>query len=113
MRCWLSPRDDEHYENELADFSRESAVKKSQPARAPTLEDVARSAGLSPMTVSRALNAPHLVRPKTVEKVMQAVRTTGYIPNARRCCAIAPLSAATPFPSLLRTHVSCVACPSA
>lgn len=30
-----------------------------------------------------------------------------------RCCAIAPLSAATPFPSLLRTHVSCVACPSA
>lgn len=34
------------------------------------------------MTVSRALNSPQLVRPKTVEKVMQAVRATGYIPNA-------------------------------
>ena len=34
------------------------------------------------MTVSRALNTPQLVRPKTVEKVMQAVRATGYIPNA-------------------------------
>ncbi len=55
---------------------------KSPKPRAPTLEDVARSAGLSPMTVSRALNTPQLVRPKTVEKVMQAVRATGYIPNA-------------------------------
>ena len=34
------------------------------------------------MTVSRALNTPQLVRPRTVEKVMQAVRATGYIPNA-------------------------------
>lgn len=58
------------------------AVKSSKPSYAPTLEDVARHAGLSPMTVSRALNAPQLVRPKTVEKVMEAVRVTGYIPNA-------------------------------
>lgn len=57
-------------------------VKSPKPSNAPTLEDVARHAGLSPMTVSRALNNPQLVRPKTVEKVMQAVRTTGYIPNA-------------------------------
>jgi len=57
-------------------------VKSKKPTRAPTLEDVARSAGLSPMTVSRALNTPQLVRPKTVEKVMQAVQSTGYIPNA-------------------------------
>nr|WP_225760934.1 LacI family DNA-binding transcriptional regulator [Citrobacter sp. Marseille-Q3906] len=57
-------------------------MKNSRPSRAPTLEDVARTAGLSPMTVSRALNTPQLVRPKTVEKVMLAVRATGYIPNA-------------------------------
>ena len=57
-------------------------MKSKKPTRAPTLEDVARSAGLSPMTVSRALNTPQLVRPKTVEKVMQAVQSTGYIPNA-------------------------------
>ncbi|KAF0667403.1 GntR family transcriptional regulator, partial [Salmonella enterica subsp. enterica serovar Worthington str. BCH-7253] len=63
-------------------FAGASDVKRTKSPRAPTLEDVARSAGLSPMTVSRALNSPQLVRPKTVEKVMQAVRVTGYIPNA-------------------------------
>lgn len=57
-------------------------MKSRKPSRAPTLDDVARSAGLSSMTVSRALNTPQLVRPKTVEKVMQAVQATGYIPNA-------------------------------
>ncbi|MFS2222684.1 LacI family DNA-binding transcriptional regulator [Pantoea sp. B65] len=50
--------------------------------KTPTLDDVARSAGLSSMTVSRALNTPHQVRPATVAKVMEAVKTTGYIPNA-------------------------------
>lgn len=57
-------------------------VKSVKPTRAPTLADVARAAGLSPMTVSRALNTPQLVREKTVEKVKQAVQATGYIPNA-------------------------------
>lgn len=50
--------------------------------RAPTLEDVARAAGLSSMTVSRALNTPQMVRPATLEKVLAAVKATGYIPNA-------------------------------
>ncbi len=39
-------------------------------------------AGLSPITVSRALNNPELVRPETVAKVREAVERTGYIPNA-------------------------------
>lgn len=47
----------------------------------PTLEDVARIAGLSPMTVSRAINKPQVVRPATVAKVMAAIQATGYIPN--------------------------------
>ncbi|SES90300.1 LacI family DNA-binding transcriptional regulator [Kosakonia radicincitans] len=59
-----------------------SKTSRSVPPRAPTLEDVARAAGLSSMTVSRALNTPQLVRPKTVEKVIAAVKATGYIPNA-------------------------------
>ncbi|MGL4430312.1 MAG: LacI family DNA-binding transcriptional regulator [Silvania sp.] len=63
-------------------ITRLTTVKSPKPSNAPTLEDVARHAGLSPMTVSRALNNPQVVRPKTVEKVMQAVRATGYIPNA-------------------------------
>lgn len=49
--------------------------------RSPTLQDVARSAGLSPMTVSRALNTPQLVRAATLARVMEAVQATGYIPN--------------------------------
>ncbi|KML69170.1 LacI family DNA-binding transcriptional regulator [Pectobacterium peruviense] len=53
----------------------------STPPRAPTLEDVARAAGISPMTVSRALNNPKIVRAETVNKVIEAVRATGYIPN--------------------------------
>nr|WP_315297884.1 LacI family DNA-binding transcriptional regulator [Raoultella terrigena] len=57
-------------------------MKSRKPTRVPTLDDVARTAGLSSMTVSRALNTPQLVRPKTVEKVLQAVQATGYIPNA-------------------------------
>lgn len=47
----------------------------------PTLDDVARVAGLSPMTVSRAINKPQVVRPATVAKVMEAIQITGYIPN--------------------------------
>ncbi|KAA8999006.1 LacI family DNA-binding transcriptional regulator [Affinibrenneria salicis] len=58
-----------------------NAQQKYGKTRSPTLEDVAREAGLSPMTVSRALNNPHLVRATTVEKVKKAIAVTGYIPN--------------------------------
>jgi LacI family transcriptional regulator, gluconate utilization system Gnt-I transcriptional repressor len=46
-----------------------------------TLIDVARVAGVAPMTVSRALNRPDLVRSDTQRKVLEAVRATGYVPN--------------------------------
>ncbi|SAK99726.1 LacI family transcription regulator [Caballeronia fortuita] len=46
-----------------------------------TLIDVARVAGVAPMTVSRALNRPELVRSDTQKKVLDAVRATGYVPN--------------------------------
>ncbi|MYM23881.1 substrate-binding domain-containing protein [Duganella sp. FT135W] len=46
-----------------------------------TLADVAKIAGVSPITVSRALNQPHLVRPNTVAKVQAAVQQTGYVKN--------------------------------
>lgn len=49
--------------------------------KTPTLEDVARLAGLSPMTVSRAINKPQLVRSATVVRVMAAIQACGYIPN--------------------------------
>jgi LacI family gluconate utilization system Gnt-I transcriptional repressor len=46
-----------------------------------TLEDVARIAGVSPITVSRVVNRPELVRPQTVEHVQRAIARTGYVPN--------------------------------
>jgi LacI family gluconate utilization system Gnt-I transcriptional repressor len=46
-----------------------------------TLIDVARVAGVSPITVSRAINQPHLVRPHTLARVQEAVQQTGYVKN--------------------------------
>jgi DNA-binding LacI/PurR family transcriptional regulator len=43
--------------------------------------DVAALAGVSSMTVSRALNAPHAVAPATRAKVMAAAESLGYRPN--------------------------------
>ena len=47
----------------------------------PTLEDVARLAGVSTATVSRALNAPDRVRRQTRERVEEVVARLGYTPN--------------------------------
>lgn len=47
----------------------------------PTLNDVARAAGVSTATVSRCLNTPERVIERTREKVMQAVDELGYTPN--------------------------------
>lgn len=47
----------------------------------PTLEDVARMAGVSTATVSRCLNAPDKVVERTRLRVLEAVRELGYLPN--------------------------------
>jgi LacI family transcriptional regulator len=47
----------------------------------PTLEDVARLAGVSRSTVSRVINDHPNVRQETKERVWQAVRESGYQPN--------------------------------
>jgi DNA-binding LacI/PurR family transcriptional regulator len=49
--------------------------------RAPTLEDVARIAGVSRATVSRVINNTRNVDPALHETVWDAVATTGYVPN--------------------------------
>lgn len=46
-----------------------------------TLHDVAREAGVSLITASRALGKPDLVSPATLARVERAVAATGYIPN--------------------------------
>ncbi|MEP2782872.1 MAG: LacI family DNA-binding transcriptional regulator [Pseudoruegeria sp.] len=47
----------------------------------PTLEDVAKTAGVSTATVSRCLNSPDRVMEKTRLRVMNAVEELGYTPN--------------------------------
>ena len=65
-------------------MARKSERNQSAPetqGTSVTLVDVARVAGVAPMTVSRALHRPELVRDETVKKVLDAVRATGYVPN--------------------------------
>lgn len=47
----------------------------------PTVADVARAAGVSPMTVSRVTNGAAGVLPETRSKVEKAVAALGYVPN--------------------------------
>jgi LacI family transcriptional regulator len=46
-----------------------------------TIKDVARLSGVSPMTVSRVINASERVRPDTRRRVQQAIADLGYVPS--------------------------------
>lgn len=46
-----------------------------------TLNDVAKLAGVAPITASRALNKPEQVSVDVLERVKEAVERTGYVPN--------------------------------
>lgn len=48
---------------------------------AVTLHDVAKLAGVAPISASRALNSPESVSSEVREKVLNAVARTGYVPN--------------------------------
>lgn len=54
---------------------------KAIPGQGVTLKDVAQRAGVSPITVSRALNRPEIVSPKLREKVEKAVQELNYVQN--------------------------------
>jgi LacI family transcriptional regulator len=60
------------------------ATHKRAPRRrsaGPTVDDVARIAGVSQMTVSRVVNRENNVHPATREKVEKAIAQLGYVPN--------------------------------
>lgn len=48
----------------------------------PTVEDVARVAGVSRQTVSNVLNSPDIVKPETKGRVRAAIEQLGYRPHA-------------------------------
>lgn len=58
----------------------------SRPSRrqrnAPTINDVAKHAGVSPMTVSRVINSEEVVKQSTREKVQAAIEALNYSPSA-------------------------------
>ncbi|HXI68372.1 MAG TPA: LacI family DNA-binding transcriptional regulator [Steroidobacteraceae bacterium] len=56
-------------------------MTNTNPPKSVTLHDVAREAGVSLITASRALSNPSMVSEKTIARVQQAVEATGYIPN--------------------------------
>jgi LacI family transcriptional regulator len=58
-------------------------IEKTNSRRKPTQFDVARMAGVSQTTVSLVLNNPttQSVPPETREKVQEAIRALGYMPN--------------------------------
>ncbi|MEO6016023.1 MAG: LacI family DNA-binding transcriptional regulator [Polaromonas sp.] len=63
-----------------------ASLKKTSRAARPgtggiTLSDVAHLAGVSAITVSRALNTPTAVSPHTLERVRSAISRSGYVPN--------------------------------
>lgn len=54
---------------------------KEPRSEVPTLADVARRAGVSTATVSRALNSPNQVTESTRQRVLETVRELSYSPN--------------------------------
>ena len=67
----------------LAGHRRESRVSNAgRRARRPTIKDVAARVGVSPMTVSRAINGQEGMRPETRTAIMAAIEALGYKPNA-------------------------------
>lgn len=56
--------------------------ERSKSKALATLHDVAVLAGVSTMTVSRALKSPKLIAPTTLRRIQDAVAKTKYVPNA-------------------------------
>lgn len=56
-------------------------IRSRRQHNVPTISDVAAHAGVSPMTVSRVINAKDSVRAETRERVQAAIAALNYAPN--------------------------------
>jgi LacI family transcriptional regulator len=64
---------------QLLNLPARSSMQKNRAT--PTLDDVARDAGVSTATVSRCLNLPDRVAKATLDKVKKSIENLGYTPN--------------------------------
>src|SRR5690606_17546742 len=63
-------------------MSEKDTTKRSRRSSgAITPGEVAKLAGVAPITASRAMNTPDQVTQETRQKVLDAVQRTGYVPN--------------------------------
>src|SRR3546814_6085601 len=60
---------------------KDTTKRSRRGSGAITLRDVARLAGVAPITASRVLNTPDQVAQEARQKVLDAVQRTGYVPN--------------------------------
>lgn len=81
-----------------------------------TMATIARIAGVTQPTVSRAFNHPDKLSSETLSKIMEAVRVTGYVPNllagalvskkSRMMAAIVPSITNVVYSSLLQPFIA-------
>ncbi len=65
----------------MADNSEPKVRQNRRGTGQVRLFDVAKIAGVSPITVSRAINSPGQVSPETLRNVREAIERTGFVPN--------------------------------
>ena len=93
--------------------------RAARTSSVPTLKDLARLAGVSPITASRALHRPELVAESTRARVAQAVEQSGYVTNSlaggltsrqtRLVAAIVPSVGHSLFSDMLDTLITTLA----
>ena len=84
-----------------------------------TLRDVAKLAGVAPITASRALNTPNAVSEAILARVREAVERTGYVPNmlagglasrkSRLVAAVVPTIAGSVFLEMVQSMTAALA----
>lgn len=100
-------------ENQLPD----EATPPDGPNRAnrtmqyPTIRDVSKLAGVSHMTVSRAIRNPDLVLPETRKRVQRAINELGYVPDRAAGSLVSRRTGfvALMLPTLTNTNFAAVA----
>ncbi|HTO20857.1 MAG TPA: LacI family DNA-binding transcriptional regulator [Spirochaetia bacterium] len=86
--------------------SRKSSAGREPPRKNPRLSDVARRAGLSPATVSRAFTDRSQLKPETYEKVAEAVKSLNYRRPRRPAAPTRAYTVAVILPSILDPYFS-------